>query len=72
MKMKTKHTEHTFEFYIDKAERMFYTCSCKKRKTRPHHTNGVGAPLMMDGSNTYIQTYIRMDERFEEQKRSHL
>ena len=26
-----------------------------KQKTRPHHTNGVGAPLIMDGS-TYIQT----------------
>ena len=37
-----------------------------------HHTNGVDAPLIMDGSNTYIQTYIRMDKRFEEQKRSHL
>ena len=44
----------------------------KQEKTRPHHTNGVGAPLIMDGSNTYIQTYIRMDKRFEEQKRSHL
>ena len=43
-----------------------------KQKTRPHHTNGVDAPLIMDGSNTYIQTYIRMDKRFEEQKRSHL
>ena len=27
----------------------------KQEKTRPHHTNGVGAPLIMDGS-TYIQT----------------
>ena len=33
-----------------------------ERKTRPHHTNGVGAPLIMDGSS-YIHIHTNKCEK---------
>ena len=41
--------------YIDIHMFWCYSDTITKQKTRPHHTNDVGASLIMDGS-TYIQT----------------
>lgn len=42
--------EQMFEKSVDKQKRMFYYYKSKREKTYPHHTNGVGAPLIMDRS----------------------